>query len=398
LAQADSTGSVKPYWEIELNADYFVNSNAITTQFVNTVYKSGFIDEVLKNNVSGKLKYSNRIGADVNTGFALTRKPDSLFGRTDITWSIGLRNRIHADAVFSRDFFKVLMYGNKQYENNFADLGNTAVNFLSYQQLRASLEFEGDTSGGAFGFAFSFLKGQSNTMIDIDRAKMFTALGGTYIDLDIAATMRTTDTTKTGLSAFNGLGFSTDLYYEIPYVTWYGDGILRVDVRDLGLIFWNNKSRYYQIDSNYNYTGIEVQNLLGNDGGIIPTFNQDSILQANMKQRNEGYNTILPGIISITAQTYYGKKWIVEKGINYRYKANCKPYYYVGLTYMPTEKLLFAATTAYGGYGNFNAGAEIEITFPAQIKLHIDSYYINGYIFSEKQSAQGISIALSKRF
>jgi len=59
---------------------------------------------------------------------------------------------------------------------------------------------------------------------------------------------------------------------------------------------------------------------------------------------------------------------------------------------------MVSGTVAYGGYGNFNAGMELEYYFPKQFRVHLDSYYLTGYLIPKNCSAQGITLSISKRF
>ena len=398
IAQKTDTVSSDHYLEVELGGGYYLNSNAITTEFTSFFYKGGFITPEVKDRVQDKLKYSNRIGGDLDYGISIAWKPDSLWHKNNLSLNFSLKDRFHYDAGFSRDFFNVVMYGNKSYAGQTADLGNFTLNFLRYQQLRAGLEWEGDTARGSYGISLSVLKGENNFIIDADRAFLTTSSDGTKIDFDLAMSMRQTDTAQLGPGAFNGIGTSTDFFYEMPYLTWYNEGLLRLEVNDFGFIRWNTNSVYYHMDSIYHYDGIEINNLLDLQNNALPNGNPDSLLKNNVKYGTEPYTTLIPAVFTVTATTYYGKKFIFEKGMRFRMSSNCKPYYYAAFSCYFTKQFLATVTTSYGGYGNLNAGIELEYMFPKQFKLHLDSYYLTGYLIPKKFSAQGISIGLSKRF
>ncbi|MEW6470080.1 MAG: DUF5723 family protein [Bacteroidota bacterium] len=399
MAQDKDTSQYEaPFMEGELFADYFFNSSALTTEFVNTVYSGGYITADIKDRVTGKLRYSNRFGADLNYGAVFRCKPASFFGRNDIYWSAGFRDRLHLDGVFSQDLYKVALYGNKQFAGQSADLGNTRFNLLRFQQLQFGIVIQGDSAHGDYGFSFSLLKGEQNMALDVDRAILSTSADGTEIDLDLAMNMRRSDTASTGPRAFNGYGASFDLFYEIPYVTWYNYGTMRLDIFDLGLIRWNNRSMYLKHDSLYHYDGIEINDLNDLQNQTIPSGNADSVVNANFHYSREPYTTFLPAVFSISATTYYGKKFIFEKGISYRFNANCRPYYYANFSWFIRPAVMVSAIAAYGGYGNFNAGAELEARIFKNYMIHIDSYYLLGYLMPKKFCGQGITIGLSGKF
>jgi hypothetical protein len=392
---------IKPsehYLDVEIGGSFYVNSDAITTEFFNTFYQGGFISNEKKDRCRKKLHYSNRIGGDADYGISANWKPDSLFHKSNLSMNIALKDRFHYDAGFSRDFFNVVMYGNKMYAGSTADLGNFTLNLLRYQQVKVGLEWEGDTAHGSYGLSASFLKGEKNVMVDAGRAGLTTSADGSNIDLDLAMLMRRTDTSRVGPMAFNGCGFSTDFYYEMPYLTWYNEGLLRVEVNDLGFIRWNTHSNYYKVDSVYHYDGVQINNILDLQNNALPQNNPDSLVKKNIKYGTEPYTTVLPAVFTVAATTYYGKRFAWEKGMRFRMKSNCRPYYYSAFTWYATKKFSATVTAAYGGYGNFNAGMELEFLFPGQVKLHLDSYYLTGYLLPQKCSAQGVTLSLSKRF
>ena len=386
------------YLEVEAAGSFYLNSNALTTEFVNKFLYGGYIGNDVKDSVSDKLTYINRVGGDMDYGISVSWKPDSLFHKKDLSMTFSLKDRFHYDAGFSHDFFKVAMYGNKMFAGTSADLGNFSLNLLRYQQARVGFEWEGDTAHGSHGVSVSFLKGEKNLMIDAGRALLTTSADGSNIDLDLAMKMRQTDPSHMGPGAFNGYGFSTDLFYEFPYVTWYNAGLLRFEVNDLGFIRWNTNSLYYHADSLYHYDGVQIDNILDLKSHTLPSGNPDSIKKHNVHYGNEPYTTILPAIFTVNATTYIGKKFIIEKGMRFRMKSNCKPYYYGTFSWYVTKRFMTAYTIAYGGYGNFNAGLELEYNFPKDWHIHIDSYYITGYLIPKYCSAQGISASLTKRF
>jgi len=216
--------------------------------------------------------------------------------------------------------------------------------------------------------------------------------------LDLAMNMRQSDTAKTGWSAFNGFGFSCDLFYEIPYVTWYNGGVLRLDIIDLGFIRWNNKSLYLHQDSLYSFDGVEINSIKDLKNQTIPSSNADSVINNNVSFSTEPYTTFLPTVFNVSTTTYYGKKFIFEKGISYRFNANCRPYYYGNFSWFIEPTVMVSAIVAYGGYGNFNAGAELEARIFKNYTFHIDSYYLLGYLLPKKFTGQGITLGLSGRF
>lgn len=384
--------------EIELEGEYFFNSDAITNEFLWAFYNGSFIEQDLKDDVADRLRYINRFGADINAGINYTWMPDSLFGTTGYGINFGIKDRMHSDGIFSEDFYRVVMYGNKSFAGRNADLGNFKFHFLRYQQLSAGITFTGDSLKKGWGVSLSILKGERDLLIDTKRAGLFTSEDGRYIDFDLGMTAHRSDTAHSGPAAFNGWGASTDLFFEIPYLTWYHDGVLSVELYDLGFIQWNKKAMSFNVDSLYHFEGVVIADLFDLQEATFPSANPDSLLNTQASWTTGGYTTWLPAILSIHATTYYGKKFIVEKGINYRFFSNARPYYFAGAGWYITPRLETGINISYGGYGKFNMGLELEWKFLKRFKLSLNSYYLNGFLIPEKTGGQGISIAFSGRF
>ncbi len=396
LAYSQSDTSFKH--EVEVHADGYFNSDALTNEFFFTFLRGGHIDTDLKNKVLERTQYISRWGADLNYGITWNYSPDSLFGKAGLNAKVEINDRFHANGIFSHDFYKVAMFGNQPMAGQSADLGNFRLNYLRYQQIQFGLDWSADSNRNARGIAVSLLKGEQHLQVDVKRADLFTAADGTYIDLDTKLNSFQSDTSKKGPAAFNGLGVSTDMYYEIPYVTWYNGGVLSINLYDLGFIAWNSRSMQHELDTFFHFEGVEVNDIFDLEANTFPQSDPDSILNNNLKYSTGSYVTLLPAVFSITASTYYGKKYIVEKGINYRFLANARPYYYGSFSWNVTPKFLLGWNISFGGYGRFNAGMETEIKIADRFRININSYYLAGLAFADKLGGVGGTITLSGRF
>lgn len=394
FAQLDST----LHHEVEVRGEGYFNSDAITNQFFKTLWTGGFIDDPMKERVLKRGGYISRWGADLSTGVNWSYNPDTLWGKTGLGMHAEINDRFHANGIFSEDLFRVAFYGNAGFAGALADLGNFRVNVLRYQQFQFGLDWDADSSRRAHGFSLSFLKGERHYQLDVKRGDLFTAADGTFIELDTKLQSFQSDTSKKGLLAFNGAGVSADMYWEFPYITWFHGGVLAISVYDLGFIAWNSRSMNHQLDTFLHFDGVEVNNLFDLQEGTFPQTDPDSLWNNNMHYRTGGYITWLPAILSITATTYYGKKFIVEKGINYRFNANARPFYFGSFSWNICPRFMSGINVSYGGYGRFNAGLEMELRLARRYKINLHSFYISGLAASAKFAGIGGNVALSARF
>ncbi len=384
--------------EIEISGDYYFNSDAFTNEFFSAFYNGDFIDKGLKDRVDKRLTYINRWGFDLKTEINWRYSPAKLFGKKGLSCNASIKDRLHGDGIFSQDFYRVALYGNKMFAGEHADLGNFKLNFLGYQQLQFGIEWNLDSVKNNYGIAISLLKGERNFTVDVKRGDLYTADDGSYIDMDFAIRSKQSDTSQTGPLAFNGFGLSTDMFYEIPYVTWYNDGVLSIQLQDLGFIQWNSRSMDHRLDTFIHYEGLVVNDIFDLQSGTFPETDPDTIINNNLKYRVEAYTTFLPAIFSISATTYYGKKFLVEKGINYRFLANARPYYYGTFMWNTCKALTLGWNVSYGGYGRFNAGMEAELRFARRFTVNVNSFYLAGILVPSKLGGLGANLSLSGKF
>ncbi len=388
----------KQSMEIEVSGGYYANSSALTSEFFNAFYLKQFIDDDMKQRVVNRLGYSNRFGADADLGITCTFARDSLFKIKKASWFVAVREREHLDMVFSRDLFDLVFYGNKKYAGQKLDLGSFRLNQLQYQQFQIGLSRPADTANGGWSIGVSLLKGQNHFSAVVPQAEFYTSPDGRYIDLNAQYEVHASDTAHKKLAAFNGIGTSTDLGYDIPYNTFYSEGIFSVQLLDFGFIAWNSNSMHMAKDTSYHFDGINLNNIFQLKDSVLPSSNPDSVIKRNLAYTKGGYVTMLPATFSVHMTGYYGKNLSIEKGINYRMFANSRPYYYIDVAYNIRPKVQASGILAYGGYGKFNFGASLEVQFLKHYRLNIDSYYLGGYVFPKRSTGQGVTVSLTGKF
>jgi len=381
---------------IELLGEGFLNSNTITNDFILSFYRGGFIDSILKEDATEKILSNNRFGGASKLGF--TYSYHSLDGNNKPTFSFSFFDRQYLDMKFSDDLFNTIFYGNKMFAGKTAALGNFSLNLLRYQQFRFGWDWKGDVTHGSYGIAFSLLSGEQNISIKTPTADLFTADDGTYLDFSLAMDVYQTDTANKKFFAQNGMGLSTDFYYELPYIVWKKPGTIIFEVKDLGFIRWNSNSMHYSADSSYHYNGIDVSDLFNLDSNTTQ-FSVDSVIDKNTKFEKGQYTTNIPFTLDIHTKSYYGKQIAFEKGIICWFNTSAKPYYYAKLHFIFGRKKSadIAYIAAYGGYGRFNAGLEAKIDFAKHYSIHV----IDNYLFSaiaQTSYGMGLYLKLVRRF
>jgi hypothetical protein len=209
------------------------------------------------------------------------------------------------------------------------------------------------------------------------------------MDLNIRMDVDRTDTAHSTYFAENGMGMSTDFFYEMPYTCWNKPGKIRLDVKDIGFIRWNSNSMHYHADSSYHYEGVEVADLFNLDSN---TFAIDSVVDKNSTLKRGKYTTYIPGMLDLHTKSFYGKQLAIEKGITWRFNTHAKMYYYAKLHFLMGRNKTtdIAYVIGYGGYGRFNSGLDIS----ADIGKHYSFQFMNYYLFSDvtAQATTGMGV------
>ncbi|MBI4945980.1 MAG: hypothetical protein HY840_06225 [Bacteroidetes bacterium] len=398
IAQRDSAIVQKTNEQtLEFYGDAFLTSNAIKNDFIVTYYRGKFLDNELKKNSSEHLSRSNRLGGASKIGF--TYSYHSLQGNNKAVFSFSFYDRQNLDVRFSDDLFRTVFYGNKSFVGETAHLGNCRFNFLHYQQFRFGWKWTGDARHGSYGFAFSLLSGEQNTFIKADKANLYTSPDGQFIDLALAMQVQQTDTAHKNYFAQNGMGLSTDFFYELPYIIWRKKGKITFEVNDFGFIRWNSNSTTHSVDSSYHYEGVNVNNILNTSTGAIPKWNTDSIINKNSLSESKQYTTNLPFYFNVRTRTWYGKQFSFEKGISFLFNSSAKPYYFLKLHFSTRkQKAEFAYTLGYGGYGKFNSGVEARVDFSKHYSLCIADNYLFSSVNPQMANGMGVYLKLVRRF
>lgn len=374
---------------IEFNGLGYINSTTLHNDFVRSFYYGRFIDEDTKFIATRKMEESNLIGGMTRIGFTYTIH--SLQIKNAPVLSFSLLDRSHLDVKFSDDLFNVLFYGNKSYAGQTAQMGDFALNYLRYQQLRFGWSRNGNATHGGYGFGISLLSGEQNRSAKMSVADLYTAADGTFLDLQVAMEIDRSDTTHTGYFAQNGMGFSTDLFYEMPYTCWNRPGKIRFDVKDLGFIQWNSNSMHHSVDSSYHYEGMEVNDLFNMDSTVFPS-SIENVIDRNTSFSRRKYARAIPGALDIHTKSFYGKQLAFEKGITWRFNTNAKMYYYAKFHFLMgrNKNIDIAYVLGYGGYGRFNSGLDLS----ADIGKHYSFQFMNYYLFSDvtAQSTIGMGV------
>lgn len=376
---------------INVHAQVYQQSNAITNSFVNKFINGGFIDNALKNDQQ-LLEKENVFGAGFQFGAEAMFAPDSLFGSQRYGWSIGLSHQDDLSAMFGRDVFNTVFYGNKSYAGKTADFGNSGVRYQRFQQLNLGL-FDKETLSSV---SLGIVNGNQAIFADLDNAGMFTAPNGEYIDLEANGSFAISDTAQPAGLVMNGLGAVVNFEWNIPIAIGQEKektAFLRIGATNLGFIRWNNKTVQYAVDSTYHYEGFLIDDLTEFDNLNDQLENVvDSLLpQSSHESRIEA----TPAWLHVSWFSPVGKQFHYEIGLRYKVNGFHLPETSAALFYQPSPRWMVGAKATYGGYGGYEtasalrAGIFLSTFIGNNLMFNLQSSNISGWLIGDAKGRNG---------
>lgn len=187
--------------------------------------------------------------------------------RTSVAWQYAVGAR------FSHDAFAVAFFGNAAYEDQTAHLGPLRFDQWHYQTLGFGIE---NARTGAY-VELAVVNGTGSNSADVERADLFTAPYGRYLDLDLAGSYHRSDTAA-------GAGFSKGLGAAIN-AKWVKTGKIAgapaayaFQVTDAGFLAWNASSLSARTDSMIHFEGVRITDVFDLNGPLVDrTRLQDSL-------------------------------------------------------------------------------------------------------------------------
>jgi hypothetical protein len=376
---------------VSVHLDFEGGSSGFTNELFNKLIWGGKIDDGLKNRSSAIMRPRNTFGVAVNYGVTAFVKGGKRF---DVL--IGAKNQQVLNAVYSRDLFNLMFYGNDKYRGREANLANCSVNALNFQEIKLGIVAHHLDTNSRIGFSISFLRGEQLFHINTLRnSGLYTSPDGSEVVLHSDFRMAMSDTTKKNVTGFNGLGASADIFFETPYKSKKGRNcMLTVNVNNLGFIYWNLNSLQYSSDSILRFSGYQISSINDLKDSALKKLNSDSVLRELTNARHEAFNVKIPANLVLINRIYYNKnKFCLTTGFRYIFNASyipnvfVEPEFYVG-------RFILTAHAGYGGYARLTAGGSV--TWNARrFFVRLGSNQLQGFILPRYSYGQGLFFSMA---
>lgn len=391
--------------EAGMDMNYAFCSNSITTKFLNTYLYGSHIDSLNKQWMFACLRPHNTLGCDLQGGLSYIAYPDTFLGNTNMGFFVKYNKYYHVDMSFTRDLCKLFFSGNDQFAGKTADLSNSSLNVISYDQIQLGvLEKFGDAKlKHTFGIGISLNNGYNNRVINIKNGSLYTAPDAEYLNFSANYDVFRSNTATNG-SVFKGIGTSIDIYYSFETVK---KNTFEFELTNFGFLSWGRNSQQLSKDTSIHFEGINVNDILNIQGNIFHNANVDSVVHAyTYAKKNTPYTTMTPACIKISYLYNLSAKTRMQFIVQKYFFSNYDPLFMIRVQYLPTKKNIVSLNLNYGGYQsadilenhNINLGIELAHDFGKGLMLMAGTNYLNGYIYPYSQTAQGIYFTFKKYF
>lgn len=380
---------------VATNIDFETGSNGLSSEMVDKLLYGGYISNDLKKESSKNLRAENNFGICLNYEVNAFLK-----GKKKYDFLVGFKNQEVLNATYTRDFYNLMFYGNNMYKGATANLSNSNVNALRFQELKFGLMLHEVDSLGKIGISVSILKGEQLFYIKTNKnSNLYTSADGQELVFNSNFSMAISDTNNRRITGFNGIGASADIFFETYYKSSIGKkSLLTVNANNIGFIHWFNNSVQYSSDSSLRFTGYQINTINDLRDSTINRFNQDSLLRNLSNARSEAFNVNTPTNLIIINRIYFGNKQQFNLGTGFRYifNANYKPYIFLEPEYK-YKNMSFALHTGYGGYVRLNVG--VSVTWNSKNWfVRMGSNSLQGYFIPSTAFGQGVFFSLAKKF
>lgn len=386
---------------INIGLDYEIASSSISNNFTNAFLFSDRIDITQKQKMFSSLQQSNYMGADVNQYLNFNLVFDTLLSCQNIGITAGIYNNYHIDMTFTDDLMELFFSGNKSFEGKTAKLSGSSLNMMQYQifQLGLVKQFKTEHATHTIAVAPGYVNGNNYTNIKFNNASLYTAPDAEYINLNAAFEAVFSDTASLGKYSGKGKGISLNLHYD--YICKNNNAFF-IDISDLGFIQWNNNTLTSTKDTSIHFEGVAVDDILNIQENVFGNANTDSIKQDYIYSGTHGSVRVnLPARFEIGFSKKLKNNLSLFAGLKKRIFSNYKLQYSAGAKINFQKNASIALNLNHGGYSStrmaddINLGFEIEKTFYKKLRLILGSNSLNGFVFGNSVTSQGIYCSLS---
>jgi hypothetical protein len=371
--------------EFILSGDNSYNSTSLQNGVAEALFKGGFISVFEIDDSYSKHKDLNRLGKNIQAEFEYRNYKKNIFGNENWGFLVKGGYYLIGSAAYSDDLYGLIFKGNDHFLGSTAEFSGTGMNITGFQKVG----FGVISKKGKSSVTLNFINVSNSYRGHLQTGILTQDADASSIDLEIDGEFSYTD--KSQFS--NGLGAAVDLDFKIPFQWINGrKAFIQLQAKNLGFAYMNQGMKNYSIDSTYNYSGFNFdqlfnnQSLFGNDFSVL-----DSLQIQTERKKNWIALPCMFQAGKLIDENFQGKIQSLF-GLRVYPTLSYIPLLYLGLNYRPVKILDLGLIGSYGGFGGFRAGFYTNLDFQ-KIQIGLGTEDILGF-FSQKALGESINIRI----
>ena len=300
VAQTDEV-----FHSIEWNTNLLFESNSLDKGFLNTMLYGGYINDSTKKNWISSVGDENVFYSEISNEISYT------FERNSYVFGFRFADRNILNTSFSDDLLRIVFEGNFHHQDKTLEFGGTNIRIDRFQQYTLSYGLNFNKLN--ISTSFSYLSGNHHISYIIEKGSLYTAPFGNLLDVSYDMSAFVTDTASLNPFENNGNGLSLDLSIEFK-IKQYD---IHLSFSDLGFIMWDPSSITLVTDSNFTFSGIEIEDIYSFNDSLININNSREKLPYAQKRNFKSY---IPSIFHFKVSGISDYKYLKNYSLGVRGK------------------------------------------------------------------------------
>lgn len=342
------------YNVLELNAEVDYFSDNIQNSLMTNLVLGGGIDRNSLNSMLENMDGQNSFGGWSDVGLRYRSLSDSiLFKRNQSLFlEFGLAN--YGYASFPKDLFHLIFIGNADKLGETLQMSNMTSEVMNYQY--AGLGIMNESTGSYF--SFNLINVQNYFSSNVEEFTLYTAEDASEVELTYDATVITNDTLRGDFLSNSGTGFTVNGRYNMKLRE--NEDLFSVEVRNIGAVQLNDRTRELKADSTWNYSGVNASELFSSDNPFTNITLEDSVAYTDEQKSKTVW---MPLDLNTNYFHRINKSDHIGFSVRKRFFADHRAEVGVNYLHNESDKVGYNVGFSYGGYGGLrmNAGAHLNL-------------------------------------
>ena len=272
LAQTDENKH-----SMEWNTNLLFESIGLDKSFLNTMLYGGRITNSIKTNWINAGGNNNLLYSEITNGLSYSLE------RNNNTFGFSFKDRNILNTSFTDDLLRLAFEGNFYYQDKTLDFGGTNIRADRFQQY--TLSYATSFKQVKVSTSISYLSGNHHLSYIIEKGSLYTAPFGTSLDIAYDINAFVSDTASLNPFENNGNGLSFGLSTEFQFK----EHTIHLSFSDLGFIMWDPTSITLAADSNFAFSGIEIDDFYSFNDSLIDVNNSTEDFPSSQKGKFKSY-------------------------------------------------------------------------------------------------------------